>query len=349
MILTRNRLSTFFLALAGALTFAAIGLPLPFLFGPLVFCLIAALSGAQLENMGILGTYMRTILGVAIGASIQPDVVERLPQMAASVALIPIYIGVIGLIGVPFFTRVCGFDRATAWYASMPGGLQDMVLFGQEAGGDVRALSLIHATRVLVIIILAPIIMVAFFDAEFLQPIGAPATSMPSAELAIMAAAGLIGWQVGERLRLFGASILGPLILTAILSLTGVIENRPPAEAILAAQLFIGLTIGVYYTGITLQEVRKDVLAGVAFMVLLAALAAAFTEVVYLLGLAPPIDAFLAFAPGGQAEMVILAILAGADLGYVVVHHLVRVMVVILFAPLAARLAGITRGKPPPS
>lgn len=314
-----------------------------------MFCLVAALAGAQLQNMGVLGTYMRTVLGVAIGASIQPEVVERLPQMAASVALIPIYIGLIGLIGVPFFTRICGFDRATAYYASMPGGLQDMVLFGAEAGGDIRALSLIHATRVLVIVILTPIIMVTSFGAEFSQPIGAPAVSLPPLELAIMAASGLIGWKVAARLRLFGASILGPLILTAVLSLAGVIEHRPPAEAILAAQLFIGLTIGVHYTGITLRELRHDVLAGVAFMVLLALLAAAFTEIVYLLGLAPPVDAFLAFAPGGQAEMVILAILAGADLGFVVVHHLVRVMAVILFAPLAARLVGITRDRQPPS
>jgi len=48
--------------------------------------------------------------------------------------------------------------------------------------------------------------------------------------------------------------------------------------------------------------------------------------------------AILAFAPGGQAEMVLLAIVAGTDIAYVVTHHLVRVVVVILGAPVAARL-----------
>jgi uncharacterized membrane protein AbrB (regulator of aidB expression) len=50
--------------------------------------------------------------------------------MAASVALVPVFIAVIGLVGVPFFRRVYRFDWATSWYAAMPGGLTDMVLFG---------------------------------------------------------------------------------------------------------------------------------------------------------------------------------------------------------------------------
>ena len=52
----------------------------------------------------------------------------------------------------------------------------------------------------------------------------------------------------------------------------------------------------------------------------------------------PAAAVFLAFAPGGQAEMTVLAIVAGADLGFVIAHHLVRVVLVITGAPVAARL-----------
>ena len=55
---------------------------------------------------------------------------------------------------------------------------------------------------------------------------------------------------------MFGASILGPLILTAIASITGIFI-RPPVEAIWAAQYFIALGIGVKYVGVTAQEIRK--------------------------------------------------------------------------------------------
>jgi hypothetical protein len=48
--------------------------------------------------------------------------------------------------------------------------------------------------------------------------------------------------------------------------------------------------------------------------------------------------------------MTVLAIIVGADLGYVIVHHLTRVMLVISGAPIAARLIRLrerqTRGGP---
>jgi len=340
-----SRAMTLALAAAGTGLFWALSLPLPFLFGPLFACLIAAILGAPLRGVGQVSVAMRTILGVAIGASFTPDVLERLPQMAASVALIPLYIAVIALVGVPFFRRVYKFDWATSWYAAMPGGLQDMVIFGQEAGGDVRALSLIHATRVLIIVTVAPIILTQGFGVSLDNPIGAPAADLPPHELLLMALAALVGWKGGERIGLFGASILGPMIVTGALSLAGFIHFRPPAEAILAAQFFIGLGIGIGYVGVTLHELRRDVLAGIVFVLILAALAAFFTEIVYLLGLAPPVDGFLAFAPGGQAEMTVLAIIVGADLGYVIIHHLTRVILVILGAPVAARIFRIKERK----
>ncbi len=322
----------------GAALFWSVGLPLPFLFGPLFACLAAALLQRPLKGFGVVSTAFRTILGVAVGASLTPDVVAALPTMAVSLAFIPLYIAVIGVIGVPFFTRIYGFDRVTAWYASMPGGLQDMIIFGAEAGGDARALSLIHATRVMMIVTIAPIILTFGFGAVLTNAIGAPASEIPLHELALMVAAALIGWKGGEKIGLFGASILGPMIVTAILSLSGFIHARPPAEAILAAQFFIGVSIGVGYVGITLAELRRVVVAGVIFVLILAVLAAIFAEIVVLLGLARPVEAFMAFAPGGQAEMTVLAIVAGADLGYIIVHHLARVFLVITGAPLAARI-----------
>lgn len=331
------RIETLAIATIGVFIFWILNLPLPFLFGPMFACLTAALLQRQLKGLGQISVAARTILGVAIGASITPDVISQLPQMAASVALIPLYIGLIAIIGVPFFYKICGFDFPTAWYAAMPGGLQDMIIFGEEAGGDVRALSLIHATRVLIIITIVPIILVFGFGVTLDRPIGAPASTLPMGEMALMVAAALIGWKGGERIGLFGASILGPMIVTAALSLSGFIHTRPPAEAVLTAQYMIGLGIGVGYVGITMIELRKNVLSAVVFTAILGLLAAAFTWVVVSTGLAPPVEGFLAFSPGGQAELTVLSIVAGADLGFVIVHHLTRVFLVITGAPLAAR------------
>jgi len=334
----RDTLKTLAIALAGAGAFWLAGLPLPFLFGPMTACVGAALAGMRLRGTGQVGVGARTVLGLAVGAAITPALLAQLPVMALTVAMVPVYVGLIGLIGVPFFHRLCGFDLTTSYFAAMPGGLQDMVVFGIEAGGDARALSLIHATRVLIIVLTAPFVLVGLYDVSLDAPIGAPAASLPLGEMALMVAVAVIGWKGGERIGLFGAAILGPMILAAALSLADVLHHRPPAEAINVAQVLIGMGIGVYFTGITVRELARDVAAGAVFALVLAAVAAAFMVLARNLGGAPGVEAFLSFAPGGQAEMAVLAIVVGADLGFIVVHHITRIVLVIMGAPILARM-----------
>jgi uncharacterized protein len=334
-------------AAAGVALFRGLGLPLPWLLGPMLAGLVASLARLPLEAPGWPGQVMRTVLGVAVGASITPELVGRLPEMALSVALIPLLILLIGLVGVPYFRRVCGFDTATAYYAAMPGGFQDMVLLGEEAGGDPRALSLVHATRVLAIVAIMPVLVTGLWDRSLSAEPGLPADDVPLGEIAVMLVCAGAGWWLAARVRLFGAAILGPMILAAAASLAGLVGTRPPAEAILAAQFFIGLGIGVKYRGVTMAELRTVVLAALGFCVVLTGVSALFAETVVALGIADPVNAFLSFAPGGQGEMVVLAIVAGADMAFVVTHHLVRVIVVIVGAPVAARFVRPARSAPP--
>jgi len=339
----RLPLVSLLIALAGVVAFRALGLPLPYLLGPMFACLIAALLGAELRGTGAFGTAMRTILGLAVGSAISPELIGRLPGMLLSVSLVIPLVVLCGVFGVLYFRRICGFDPVTAYYSAMPGGLQDMVIFGEEAGANVRSLSLVHATRVLVIVTLVPILLGLVYGIALDRPPGRPVADLPAAELAIMAVVCLAGWRLAAAIGLFGASIIGPIVLGAIATLSGLIEHRPPSEALAAAQLFIGHAVGVRYSGITLHELRRDVFAGLGYCFVLAAIAIAIAELDMILGLAPPLDALLSFAPGGQAEMALLAILAGADLAFVVTHHLVRMVVVIIGAPIAARL-GAARG-----
>lgn len=334
------RLLTLVAAVLGAAAFLAGGLPLPLLLGPMLGCLVFALAGAPLKGMGTLGTFMRTFLGVAIGATVTPEFLRELPSHGPTLMMVPVFVLVIGGIGYPFFRRVMGFDHPTAFYSAMPGGLQDMLIFGEEAGGDVRAMSLVHATRVLVIVTAAPFLLTFVYGANLTRPPGVPFSDVPPNELALMVAAGLLGWKGAERIGLFGASILGPLILTAMLSLSGFINQRPPAEIIWAAQFFIGIAVGSKYAGITARELRVDVGAGFAFAALLALISLGFIEVVQVVSGAPFLDVMLSFLPGGQAEMAVIAIVTGADVAFVVAHHLLRIFVVILSAPVIARLLG---------
>ncbi|WP_425101556.1 AbrB family transcriptional regulator [Tropicibacter sp. S64] len=328
---------TLVIAALGAAFFVQIGLPLPLLLGPMLACLCAGMAGMPLRGMGIFGTFMRTFLGVAVGSSINPEVVAQIPSYLNTLVFVPVFVLIIGLTGYPLLRKVFGMDHATAFYSAMPGGLQDMLIFGEEAGGDVRAMSLIHATRVLVIVTIAPILMQWLWQVDLSAPPGQSARDTDPVEIALMIASALVGWKVAERVGLFGASLLGPMILTAALSLTGVISHRPPAEIIWAAQFFIGIGVGVKYVGITGRELKLYVGAGLGFALLLSVISLGFIEFIHWVAHADHLDSFLSFLPGGQGEMVVIAIVVGADLSFVVTHHLFRLILVITLAPVVAR------------
>ncbi|MEM9791659.1 MAG: AbrB family transcriptional regulator [Pseudomonadota bacterium] len=330
-------ISAFIVAAAGAASFRALEIPLPFLLGPLCACLIAALIGIPMRGIALLNESMRTILGVAVGASFTSAVLISMVGMWPTLALVPVMVLTIGAVGVPYFRKLWGFDLPTSYYAAMPGGLQDMLVFGEEAGGNVRSLSLIHATRVLVIVMVLPFVLQQIWDANLENAPGDPIKGIAVTQIALMVFCGLAGWRVAKAIGMFGASILGPLLLTAALTLTGFLHHRPPAEAIWLAQFFIGMTVGVKYAGITMTEVRRDLVAGMGFCGILIVLTLVFTEVIYATGLAPPLETVLAFAPGGQAELTVLALIVGADVAFVAAHHVLRIFIVILGAPLIAR------------
>lgn len=331
-------LATHVIAALGVIAFHVLMLPLPWLLGPIVACLVAALMKIPMRGLPLINNAMRSILGVAVGATFTVTLVMSMASMWSTLLMVPVMVFLIGLVGVPYFQKLWGFDFATSYYSAMPGGLQDMLLFGEEAGGDVRALSLIHATRVMVIVVALPFILQSYWAVDLSTPPGVPLTTLPASQLVLMLIAGLGGWQIAKAIGLFGASILGPMIFAAALALMGLLEHRPPAEAIWAAQFFIGMTVGAKYTGVTAREVRKDVASALGFCVILLLLSALFVEIIHLFSLATPLEALLAFSPGGQAEMAILALIAGADMAFVIAHHVLRIVTVIVGAPIAARL-----------
>ena len=278
---------TLLVALAGLGAALLAGLPLPALFGPMLACLVAALLGAPLRAWEPATTASRTVLGVAVGAAITPAIVAQLPAMALSLAVVPAYVALIGLVGVPFFRRTCGMDRddrllrRDARRRDRHGPVRR-----RRRAATPRALSLVHATRVAVIVALAP-------D----RPVGGlPHRARPPArrrgrrrsrsrELALMVVAAVAGLLGGRRDRaLRGADPRAArrgagAVARRARSTTG---RRP--RSLQLAQFVLGTAISVHYRGITAREVSRTVLAAVAYCAILAALAALVAEAVVLLG-----------------------------------------------------------------
>lgn len=144
----------------------------------------------------------------------------------------------------------------------------------------------------------------------------------------------MLGFPLFKYFRLPSAQILGPMTLSAIVHASGITEAKPPTEIVNIAQLIIGIGIGARFVDVSVTRLYKVIVAGAGatiFMVTLAAAAAWLLSA--WIGL-PFAAIWLAFAPGGVAEMTLISLALGIDVAFVSTHHIVRVVFMVVTAPV---------------
>ncbi|MEM8974930.1 MAG: AbrB family transcriptional regulator, partial [Pseudomonadota bacterium] len=100
------------IALAGGVIAATLGIPLPYMLGAIAASMAAAMAGAPVErpSMGIV-TPMRVTLGVLLGSTITPELLDRIGAVAGTVAVVPLFVILAAVIGTIYYERVAGYSR----------------------------------------------------------------------------------------------------------------------------------------------------------------------------------------------------------------------------------------------
>ena len=86
----RAHIYAFLCAGLGVLAFKLLQLPLPWLLGPIFACLIAALLGVPMRGVKVINEAMRSILGVAVGATFSLALLVSMGSMWSTLLLIPV-------------------------------------------------------------------------------------------------------------------------------------------------------------------------------------------------------------------------------------------------------------------
>ncbi len=315
---------------AGGALFAYLQLPLPWLLGALTATTIASMAGARMAVPDRLRQPMIAVLGLMLGTTFTPARVEAAVSWLPTLGALPVYVVVVGAAIWLYLWRFSGFDRATTFFAATPGGLSEMVALSAQLGGDQRTVSLIHGTRVLLIVLTIPLL------ASLYQPRVAP----PALDLLAIAwepllalfGLGLIGYLIAARVRLPAATFVGPLLGSAIAHGTGVIVVQPPYLLMALAQLVIGTSVGVRFCGFGAARLAGAMLLGAGGTLLMLLITLAFGGALHQLTGQPLALLLLAFIPGGLVEMSLIALGLGADPAFVVTHHATRIFLVVLIA-----------------
>lgn len=334
------------LGIAGGWLFHAANLPLPWMLGPMTVCTLAALVRAPIAAPTVVRPPMSAVIGVMLGAAFTPDVVGRLDEWLISTLGLAAFVVVAGVVCVAYFRIVARFDPVTAYFSGMPGGLVEMVIVGEAKGGDGRTIALIHSARILLVVMTLPF-LVEWVEGVSLGARGAAGPSVFDAPLSAevwIVVCGLAGAFLGHVLRLPAKVLLGPMLVSGAVHVTGVTDFHPPAEIVAAAQVVLGVTIGARFLGTAPREILRILALSVGSTVILLALTLAFATVVgRIMGLGT-VPLILAYSPGGLAEMSLVAIAVQTEVAFVAAHHLLRIVFVMAgAAPVFALMRGRTR------
>lgn len=318
----------------GGWLFALAQLPLPWMLGSMSAILLAALMRAPVGMPGFLRTPMVTVIGVLLGAGFTPETLAHIGAWVASIAGLVAFSAVCALAGGLYFRFVARTDGVTAYFSGMPGGLVEMVIQGEERGGDAGFIALVHAARIFLIVMTLPFLVQALTQTQLggRSGFGPSASDVPPVDWLWLGSVALIGWALGRVLRLPAAALVGPMLVSAGVHLAGFTAFAPASEVVTVAQVVIGTIIGCRFVGIAPREiVRVFVLSG-GYTLILIAVTLGFAGGLSRVTDFQFIPLILAFSPGGLAEMSLIALSLQIEVAFVATHHLLRVLIVMLSA-----------------
>jgi membrane AbrB-like protein len=202
---------------AGGFLAHGLDLPLAWMIGAMVATTAAAVMGVTLAFSRPLRTGMITVLGVMLGSAFVPELLDQMARWSFSLAALALYTVVTTAATMAYFRGVARYDPVTAYFCSVPGGLNEMTIMGAALGGNERAISLTHGARILFTVLTIPIGF-RFLDAY--DPAARAAASQAflsegAWDVAILSLCAVAGYFAAQRLRLPAASIFGPMALSA--------------------------------------------------------------------------------------------------------------------------------------
>ncbi|MBR0683720.1 AbrB family transcriptional regulator [Roseomonas eburnea] len=321
----------------GGAAFVALHLPLPWLIGSLVAVAAARLSGLAVAAEPRLRNAFLGIIGIALGTYFTPTTAALLMAKAPLLVLAAFVTLAIGAALAPLLAQRGRVDMATAWFASIPGGVADMALLAEAYGGRPAPVALAQLLRVCSVVVLVPNI---FALAGLTGNVPQASTVLPFLPLvlALQIAGGFAAGALLVRIGVRAGWMLGPLAVTAALTASGFTLSGVPAWLSALAQVVLGVSLGAAFGRESIRPLRRFLPHAVAqVLMLMAGCAVAGGLLAWAFG--EPMGAMLlGTAPGGVAEMSLTGKVLGMDVALIVTLHVTRIFLVTVLTPPAFRL-----------
>ena len=326
------------LVAAASVGFSLVGLPSPLLFGGLIGALVYALLPARelsLPRPAFLAG--QGVIGVIVGASVNWSTLGELGWDWPAVVLVSALTLVIS-VAAGQLLRLHGVSAVTASFSSIAGGASGMTALSRDLGADDRVVTVIQYLRVLIILFSMPAVVAVAFHAHGSGTASAsPAWGLADVVFCVLAVT--LGLAIGRWGRFPSPAVLGPLLAAVLLRLLPVFDDAVvPAWVEAFGYLAIGVQVGLRFTLQSLRAISRMIPTALVSilitLVLCAAMAWGLAEVTGVTRL----DAYLATTPGGLYAVLATTTATGGDVTFVTAVQMLRLLMVLLLAPLLAQL-----------
>jgi len=338
-------------ALAAALSL--VGVPAAQLFAGLVVATALALLGRAPRVPARLSVAAQAVLGVTIGALVQPSTLGRLGGQWVAVIAVSIGTLAVSMAAGAVMGRRRGISALTGMLALTAGGASGLTAISRELGGDDRVVAVVQYLRVGLVTGTLPLVvaMASAPGPSRLASPSAPASAAGSAagstagalSLLVLVLCAVVGVLLGRLCRLPAAALLGPLAVTMALAVLGTeldVTSAPLVVAAAAAYAVIGWQAGTRFTSESVRTVARSLpVAGVLILAVIALCAGLGLVLSRLTGVSP-MDGYLATTPGGIYAVLAAAVSSGGDVTFVAAVQILRVVVMLAVTPYLARWLG---------
>jgi membrane AbrB-like protein len=300
---------------------------------------VAALVGRPMQVPLALAWVCFVLVGILLGAVVTPETLAGIAAWPGSIAILALAVIAMLAATACYLRFVHGWDLLSAVLGASPGSMAQVLALAAELGGDLRGIAIVHTMRVLLIVLGLPAGL-ALFGSTVGPLARATAPGASLAELAILVTVSTAVALGLARMRFPGGLLFGAMAGSGLLHGTGLVQASLPWWAGSAAVVTLGAVAGARFAN-TSPRMMLDYL-GAAFGSFAVAFAVASSFALLVVALLPfrVADVIVAFAPGAQDTMMVLALALHLDPVFVGAHHLVRFLIVTFSVAVAARRLG---------
>ncbi|MER6177589.1 AbrB family transcriptional regulator [Streptosporangium sp. NPDC001681] len=318
---------------------------------PLLLGLTIALTGRMRDHApAVLNRTSQVLLGVLMGTYLDLSALGHVAGSIAPLAAVTLVTLLLCQAAAFAMARFSGVDRATATLGMIAGGSAAAVASAEDLDADGRLVAFMQYLRLGFIVASTPVLL------SWISPLPQEGTGTGARGgaggpwhlvsghdqawgLIVLAAVALLGVLLGSRLRLPSPAMMGPMLVSAVITATGLAGGFAPS-GMLRTLLFtmIGLDVGLRFSRRAVRRLRRILPAALACTLAVSAACAAMAWTLSAVTHIPFGDTYLATTPGGINAVLATASSAHANLPLISSVQSLRLFAMAFLAPLLIRL-----------